>query len=52
MVKLRGVISDRIRKIFPAGDIAYNPPRPGLPAKPMKLKKGQEGQSITGRKKK
>lgn len=52
MRPLRGVISDRLRRMFGADDPAWNPGRPAdvQPKKGTKLPKGVQGESMTGRK--
>lgn len=48
-MKLHGVISDRLRKLFAAGDAAWTPQRPGPPPTPPPVPKGVDGQSLGGR---
>lgn len=51
MHELRGVISDRLRKLFKPGDPVYSPQRPTQPAKAAPINKNVEGHKLGGRKK-
>ncbi len=50
MKPLRGVISDRLRRLFAGDDPAWNPGRPASPTKAKPVPKHVEGHQLGGRK--
>lgn len=48
-MQLHGKISDKLRKLFAAGDPAWSPQRPASPTKAEPLPKGVKGEKLGGR---